>query len=176
MNIGRISGFILLIAAILICSATAVLLGVQLNTESTATIGGQLLGFILIFIFVVIPLAGVGGFLLWRGRGEEAKMAKARAQRTILNMVLAQGKVRLDEVALELNKSREEVEDLVRDLIGKQLFTGAINWQDGLLYSVENSQLRNNPICPNCGGELELAGKGMIICPWCGAEVFLHLG
>lgn len=175
MNIGRISGIILLAAAILICLAAGVLFGIQLNTESTATVGGQVLGFVLVFIFLVIPLGAVGGFLLWRGRGEEAQMAKARAQRTILNMVLTQGKVRLDEIALELNKNRDEVEDLVRDLVGKQLFTGAINWQDGILYSKEASQLKADHKCPNCGGELELAGKGMIICPWCGAEVFLHL-
>lgn len=175
MNIGRISGIVLLAAAALICVAVAILLGVQLNTESNATVGGQLLGFVLVFIFVVVPLAGVGGFLLWRGRGEEAQMAKARAQRTILNMVLTQGKVRLDEVALELNKNRDEVEDMVRDLVGKQLFTGAINWKEGLLYSKDASQLKADHKCPNCGGELELAGKGMIICPYCGAEVFLHL-
>jgi DNA-directed RNA polymerase subunit RPC12/RpoP len=27
--------------------------------------------------------------------------------------------------------------------------------------------------CPNCGGELTLAGKGVIKCPFCGSEVFL---
>ncbi|MDF2757766.1 MAG: hypothetical protein K0S99_398, partial [Thermomicrobiales bacterium] len=27
--------------------------------------------------------------------------------------------------------------------------------------------------CPNCGGELVLAGKGLIKCPYCGAEIFL---
>jgi uncharacterized protein (DUF983 family) len=28
--------------------------------------------------------------------------------------------------------------------------------------------------CPNCGAQLELAGKGLIVCPYCGTEVFLH--
>ncbi len=27
--------------------------------------------------------------------------------------------------------------------------------------------------CPNCGGQLELGGKGIIKCPYCGAEIFL---
>ena len=27
--------------------------------------------------------------------------------------------------------------------------------------------------CPNCGGALELAGKGLIRCPYCGAEIFI---
>lgn len=175
MNIGRISGIILIVVALLIALAAAILLGVQLKTEANATVGGQLLGFVLVFIFVVLPLAGVGGFLLWRGHGEEAKMAKARAERTILNMVLTQGKVRLDEISLELDKPRDEVEDLVRDLVGKQLFTGAINWKDGILFSKEASQLKADHKCPNCGGQLELAGKGMVVCPYCGSEVFLHL-
>ena len=27
--------------------------------------------------------------------------------------------------------------------------------------------------CPNCGGQLELTGKGVISCPFCGSEIFL---
>ena len=27
--------------------------------------------------------------------------------------------------------------------------------------------------CPNCGGDLQFAGKGLIVCPFCGSEVFL---
>jgi DNA-directed RNA polymerase subunit RPC12/RpoP len=33
--------------------------------------------------------------------------------------------------------------------------------------------LQGRQTCPNCGGELELAGKGLITCPYCGAEIFL---
>ncbi|MCO6451343.1 MAG: hypothetical protein J5I90_11200 [Caldilineales bacterium] len=175
MNTGRISGIILLVVAALICIAAISLLGTQLLTESAATAGGQLLGLVLVIVFVVIPIAAVGAYLLVRGRGEEAKMDKARQEQKILNMVLTQGKVSLNEVALELDVTRDEAEDLVRDLVGKQLFTGAINWNDGILYSKEASQLKADHKCPNCGGELELAGKGVIECPWCGSEVFLHL-
>src|SRR3712207_9585791 len=41
------------------------------------------------------------------------------------------------------------------------------------LHSVEAAQLQGRQTCPNCGGELELAGKGLIKCPYCGAEIFL---
>ena len=27
--------------------------------------------------------------------------------------------------------------------------------------------------CPNCGGKLELAGKGIVTCPYCGVQIFL---
>ncbi len=175
MNVGRIFGIILILVSLVICLASAALLGTQLFSEESASIGGQVLGFVTVLIFVIVPIAAIGAYLLLKGRGEEAKMAKAKQQRQILNRVLAQGKVTFSEIALDLNIPRAEVEDLIRDLVGKQLFTGAINWNDGILYSKEASQLKEDHRCPNCGGELELAGKGVIECPWCGSEVFLHL-
>ncbi len=42
-----------------------------------------------------------------------------------------------------------------------------------MLYSVEASKLQGQTHCPNCGGELQLAGKGLVKCPYCGAEIFL---
>jgi len=42
-----------------------------------------------------------------------------------------------------------------------------------MLYSVEAQKLKDNGTCPKCGGKLELAGKGLIKCPYCGTEVFL---
>ncbi len=175
MNTGRIFGIILIVVAAAILVVASVWLLAAGATESAATTGGQVLGLALVFIFLFLPLAAVGVYLLMRGRGEEAQMAQARQERKLLNMVLTQGKVRLDEVAIELNMTRDEVEDTVRDLVGKQLFTGAVNWKEGLLYSKEAAQLKADHKCPNCGGELQLAGKGVIQCPYCGSEVFMHL-
>ena len=175
MSLGRITGIILIVIAILIFLAATALLGTQFFTEETASAGGQVLGLVLVFICAVLPIAAIGVYLLIRGQAEEKKAAKARQERKILNMVLAQGKVTFSDVSIELGISRDETEDLIRELIGMQLFTGAVNWNDGILYSEEASQLKADRRCPNCGGELELAGKGMIKCPWCGAEVFLHL-
>ena len=74
---------------------------------------------------------------------------------------------------IELGQPRDEVEDMIRDLVGKQLFSGAINWDRGILYSVESQQLTEGKNCPNCGSQVEFAGKGVIACPYCGSEVFL---
>jgi len=175
MNLGRIAGIILIVVSILILVASVAVLGTQLFSEESATAGGQMLGLVMVFIFVVIPIAAVGVYLLVRGQAEDEKMGKAKQERKLLNMVLTQGKVSFAEVALELDLTRDQVEDIVRDLVGKQLFTGAVNWNDGLLYSKEASQLKDDHLCPNCGGELTLAGKGIIQCPYCGSEVFLHL-
>ena len=121
----------------------------------------------------VLPLGGGGFYLLSKGRQESAEYTEIAKEKKILNMVLAQGKVTLSEVALEPNQPRDKVEDLIHDLVGKNLFSGAMNWQDGVLYSKQASQMKADRKCPNCGGQVELAGKGVIKCPFCGAEVFL---
>jgi len=45
-------------------------------------------------------------------------------------------------------------------------------WDEGTLYSREAAQLHGHK-CPSCGGAVELAGKGVVGCPFCGAEIFL---
>jgi len=87
-------------------------------------------------------------------------------------MVQAQGQVQISDVALELDGSRDQVKAWVYDLVHKGLFAGYINWDEGTLISRDAAQLRGNK-CPSCGGELELAGKGVVQCPFCGAEIFL---
>lgn len=170
---GKLIGIILILAGL----AVAFLAGAYLFSGYAAgklSLPAAILGFSIATIVMTLPAAGVGIYLLTKGRAEEAQFAQLEKERKILNMVLAQGKVRFAEVALELNTSREEVEDLVRSLVGKNLFSGAINWRDGILYSKELSQFNLDRKCPNCGGELEIVGKGVIKCPWCGSEVFLH--
>jgi tRNA(Ile2) C34 agmatinyltransferase TiaS len=53
------------------------------------------------------------------------------------------------------------------------VFSGYVNWDEGTLYSEQASELRNMTQCKNCGGNLTLAGKGVIKCPFCGTEYFL---
>ena len=169
---GRLVGTILVVVAVLVFLIVAALMIAQVSTgETTAT--GAILGIFLISIIVVLPLGGAGIYLMSKGRQESTEYAEVAKQKKILNMVLAQGKVTLSEVALELNAPRAQVDDYVRDLVGKGLFSGAINWQDGVLYSRQASQMKADHKCPNCGGALELAGKSLIKCPFCGSEVFL---
>ncbi|NLF02002.1 MAG: zinc ribbon domain-containing protein [Anaerolineales bacterium] len=167
MNSGKTIGTILIVAGIAVA-----LLGVIWVATSTLTTAAAVLGIALALI-VAAPLVGVGVVMLVRGRHEAQEFARADKQRKLLGMVETQGKVRISDVALELNASREEVQHWIYDLVDKGFFSGYVNWDSGDLYSQSASQLRGNNRCPNCGGELELAGKGVIKCPFCGAEVFL---
>ncbi|MFZ1752324.1 MAG: hypothetical protein WBO46_10440 [Caldilineaceae bacterium] len=164
---GRIVGLIIIAIAVLLFlgwSATVV--------ASGATTGGMVLG-VFVALLVCAPLAGVGLYLQRQGSQEQTQFAQVEQEKKLLNMVLTQGQVSISEIVVALQKPTDEVEEMIRNLVGKQLFSGAINWDKGILYSVESQQLTDGKKCPNCGGELAFAGKGLIECPWCGSEVFL---
>ena len=166
---GRTIGIILIAVAVVVLLASVV----WLLAEPATGAGGKALGLLVVLLVFVLPLGGGGAYLVAKGRQETAEYTELAKQKKILNMVLAQGKVTLAEVALELDMPMDQVEDMVRDLVGKNLFSGAINWEDGVLYSKQASQMKADRKCPNCSGELTLAGKGVIKCPFCGSEVFL---
>jgi hypothetical protein len=86
---------------------------------------------------------------------------------------MTRGQVRIPELAIEMGISVDQVKTYVHDLVGKGLFTGYVDWKGGNLISQEASALQGRNTCPNCGGQLELGGKGIITCPYCGAEIFL---
>ncbi|HRJ44972.1 MAG: hypothetical protein KJZ86_15275 [Caldilineaceae bacterium] len=164
---GRIVGLIIIAIGVLLFlgwSATVV--------ASGATWGGMVLG-IFVALLVCAPLVGVGLYLQRQGSQEDRQFAQVEQEKKLLNMVLTQGQVSISEIVVEMQQPTDAVEEMIRNLVGKQLFSGAINWDKGILYSVESQQLTDGKKCPNCGGELAFAGKGLIECPWCGSEVFL---
>ena len=169
MSTGKTVGTILIIIGLVI-AALGILWGL-------ANLGGELetSGFVLVVglsIILALPFLGVGAYLIVQGRSEEAKMAEVQKEKQLLNMVATQGQISVGEAALELDVSRDQIKAWVYDLVGKGLFSGYINWDDGLLISRRAAELRGNK-CPNCGGQVELSGKGVVSCPYCGSEIFL---
>jgi hypothetical protein len=134
---------------------------------------GAVLGFGLLFVVLVAPLAGGGIYAVVRGRREAETDRQAKMQRKILDMVKARGQVSISDIIVELQSSLPEVQDMIYKLVGMGVFSGYINWDEGTLYSEQASALRDLEECRNCGGQLSLAGKGVVKCPYCGTEYFL---
>jgi hypothetical protein len=169
MSSGKTVGIILIIVGLII-AALGIVWGLANLGEALETSG--FIFAVAVVIILALPFLGVGAYMVARGRTEEAQMAEVQKQKQILNMVTTQGQVSIAEVALELDVSRDQIKAWVYDLVGKGLFSGYINWDDGLLISRRAAELRGNK-CPQCGGEVELSGKGVVSCPYCGTEVFL---
>jgi ribosomal protein S27AE len=139
------------------------------KTERT----GAIFGFVLLFGCLVLPLVGGGIYFLVKGQAEARDLARVQEQRRLLDIVSTRGQVTIADLVLELTSTRDQVQRDLTQLVGRGLFSGYVDWNKGMLYSIEASKLQGQKQCPNCGGALELAGKGLIKCPYCGAEIFL---
>ncbi len=171
MKSGQVAGVLLVIGAGAVVVIGLAVLGV-FSAAGGLTAAGFGVGVVLLAI-ISLPLLGAGAFLLARSRQEGQDEAVVAKQRKILDMVSARGQVSIADMALELKASRDQVQSWVYNLVGLGLFSGYINWNDGTLYSAQAAQLRDLTTCKKCGGQVSLAGKGVIKCQYCGTEYFL---
>jgi len=171
MNMNRIVGILMVAGAAAICLLAVAWIGVSFASESVE-LTGAVLG-VAIAGIVVLPLAAIGVFMIVRS-GQDAKSdVVAQKQRRLLDMVTTRGELSINEAAVELQVPRDEMKNWIYRLVGLGVFSGYINWDDGILFSAQASQLRDLTNCKKCGGEVKLAGKGVVKCPYCGTEYFL---
>ncbi|MBN1562327.1 MAG: hypothetical protein JXA10_00690 [Anaerolineae bacterium] len=165
----RLFGILLLVLGVLVGVIVAAWLFTNEDLEGSA----RILGLGIALIVLVAPMIGGGVYLLAFGSKESKQQQDAAKQRQLLNIVQTRGQVKIDELVIEMQLPREQVREMIYSLVGLGVFSGYIKWDEGVLYSSEASQLRDLEKCPNCGGEIELSGKGVAQCKFCGTEFFL---
>ncbi len=158
----RIIGIVLVVVGV----GVAIWLGAGIATGRSVT--GIALGFVLFSL----PFLAVGLYFLLQSKGEIVQQTTVDKERSVLNAVTTRGRVGIADLAIENNATRDEVRQYIYDIIGKGLFTGYVNWEKGELVSAEAAQIKEGQ-CPNCGGAVQLAGKGLVRCPYCGTETYL---
>lgn len=169
---GKTVGIILIAVGLVIALGAALCMLPSLLEDGGLRASGYALGLTLAILFVSLPLAAVGIYLIVRGQAESKQMAEVAKEKKLLNMVQAQGRVVVADAAVELDVPLDTIKAFIYDLVGKGLFTGYINWDEGVLYARQAGEMRTTR-CPHCGGTRELVGKGLVKCPYCGSELFL---
>jgi ribosomal protein S27AE len=169
---GRLVGWILIGAgAVIGAFISAWILAAKSDGDLETT--GAVFAFMLLFAVVVLPMIGGGIYFLVKGQAEAKDIERVQEQRRLLDIVTTRGQVAISDLVLELKSTRDRVQNDLHELVGRGLFSGYVDWSKGMLYSVEASKLQGQQTCPNCGGQLQLVGKGLVKCPYCGAEIFL---
>lgn len=127
-----------------------------------------------VFAFVpALALLIAGGILVRTGMKVARELADIALERAVLERLEARAELYIPQVAAELRCTTDDVQAAVYRLAGKNLLSGYVNWKEQRLYSADAAALSEKNQCPNCGGQLELAGKGVIRCPYCGTEIFI---
>jgi hypothetical protein len=165
----RVSGIILIVVGAII----GIVAAAWLFTNQDMTGPARILGLGIALLVLVAPLVGGGIYLTIQGTGEAKQQVDANQQRKLLNIIQSRGEIPITDVALEMQVPKDNVRDMLYSLVGLGLYSGYINWDKGVLYSSEASNLRTLKTCPNCGGEITLSGKGVAHCRFCGTEFFL---
>jgi hypothetical protein len=170
VNTGRLIGIILIVVGVGIALIAGLFLAAQVSAGMSggAAAVGAGIAFIPVAVFV-----GFGLFMYVRGGAEAQEESIMQKQRQLLDIVKSRGQVSVSDLALEMKVNAEMVKNMVHQLVGLQVFSGYINWDKGVLYSSEASKLRDLKQCENCGGEIQLTGKGIVVCKFCGTEYFL---
>lgn len=108
----------------------------------------------------------------------EAQMAftaprYAQKARDLASVVWGRGKASLPELAAELRLSPGRLHGMLAAAMESGTFTGFFDARTGEIVSAEASELRHGRTCPACGGQMDLAGHGLVVCGYCRAEIFL---
>ncbi len=168
---GKTIGIILIIAGIAVCSVASLFIGSGIASNQVQT-SGAILGIGLFGVIPLLILGGVGAFLFISGSREAAEIVDVQKKERLLGMIQSAGKVSLGSVAIEMKMTQQQVKDAIFELVNQGLFSGFINWQEGIFYSKDSANVGSNK-CPNCGGIREIVGKGLVKCPYCGVELFI---
>jgi len=96
-------------------------------------------------------------------------------QRDLVSVVWGRGKATLAQLATELRLSPPRVHELLVESMRAGVFTGFVDPRTEEVVSAAATDLRQGRRCPSCGGQMDLAGRGLVVCSYCRAEVFLPL-
>lgn len=156
-----LAGILILCVGAFLC-ALNIYISATYDKASGTVLDGVAFG----LLICMLPAVLLASILMWSGM-----RAHRNDYSRLLSVVQSHGAIDLDALSAELNIPTAQVKAQLYRAVQDSAFTGYINWNEKRLYSRE-SALLNERECPNCGGRLNIVGKGVVNCAFCGAEIF----
>lgn len=94
-------------------------------------------------------------------------------EQDLVSAVQARGRASIYDVAKSLGLSEVRFREILYAAMAHGRFTGYVDFKRGVVFSVDGQRLREGKLCPACGGRMDLAGHGAVVCGYCGTEVLL---
>lgn len=137
------------------------------HAQGRLDLAAALLGLLL---FAVLPTAvswAVGAVVLVRARRRGGQEADADLEVRIAEAVRTRGVVRLAELSSEWGYEEQVLRRALERLVGLNLLPGNVDWERG---EITAPFAALDQTCSHCGGKLEPAGKGLLVCRYCGSH------
>ncbi len=167
---GRIIGIVLAVGGFIL----AVLAGLWIasQTSNSIELGNIIVTAMLAFVPVAF-LIGLGLYLYTLAGREVYEESMVYRQRQLIDILKARGQVSFSDLAQSLGVSKDQIGEMVSQLLQLQIFSGYVNWSEESLSMTEPSQLQALTQCAVCNYRLPNDKQASWICPQCGAEYVL---
>ncbi len=137
------------------------------HAQGRLDLAAALLGLLL---FALLPTAVswvAAAVVLIRARRRGGQEADADLEVRIAEAVRTRGVVRLGQLATEWGVEETVLRRALEQLVGLNLLAGNVDWERG---EITAPFAGVHEACSHCGGQLEPAGKGLLVCRYCGSH------
>jgi len=170
MNAGRMIAIGAMVIGFALAAIASFFFATQVQSGALNTEGLLVGAFIAFVVIASIVIFGIYLYVQSEADGEpESQMAK---QRRLLDWLHDQGTLSLQQIYLELDIDKDDLTEMLDELVGLGAYSGYLNWEDETLHSVSASELRNLHQCKQCNNFISVQGKG-VICQTCGTHYML---
>lgn len=166
MNTGQKQGMIAIGVGFVLTVLAGFLLAILANDTTSLLISAT------IVFLLIAPILGFGIYRYAKSTQDEriSTAEEMEKPRQLLDILRERGQADISSLSQELDASPDEIKTMIDDLISLELFSGIINWDDGIIAIIDSNVLGLIDACKNCQNPIEMKEQTVTICTHCGTE------
>lgn len=169
MNTGQKQGMFIIALGFILTVIAGVVLAFLANEILDTT---SLMVAASIVFLLIAPILGFGIYHYAKSSQRESEILADEMEkpRQLLDILKAKGQTDIETLSHDLACSPDEIKAMVDDLTQLELFSGIVNWNEGIIAIVESNVLNLMETCKNCSNPITMKEQGVTICAYCATE------